>query len=93
MAAAADPRSSVTRMIRPPRAATSCMLDTVFSKMPSHGAITTTGPESGRRDLDTLHVIKAYRGVRDADAIDFGIYGEVVEPGPVRVGDPVGPVA
>ena len=55
-------------------------------------AITTAGPETGRRDFDTLHAIKAYRGVRDADAIDFGIYGEVVEPGPVRVGDPVEPV-
>jgi uncharacterized protein YcbX len=55
-------------------------------------AITTTGPESGRRDFDTLRAIKDYRGVRDADAIDFGIYGVVVEPGPVRVGDAVEPV-
>jgi uncharacterized protein YcbX len=51
-------------------------------------AITTTGPESGRRDFDTLRAIKDYRGVRDADAIDFGIYGVVVEPGR----DPVEPV-
>ncbi len=52
-------------------------------------AITTTGPDTGRRDLDTLRVIKSYRGVRDHDHIDFGVYGQVVEPGRIRVGDPV----
>lgn len=47
-------------------------------------AITTTDPERGVR---TLRVIKEYRGARDGDQFDFGIYGEVVRPGPVRVGD------
>jgi len=37
------PLGSVTRMIRPPRAATSCMLDTVLSNTRSCGAITITG--------------------------------------------------
>ena len=55
-------------------------------------AITTTSPESGRRDLDTLRVIKGYRGVRDEDAIDFGVWGDVVEPGRVRVGDEIVPL-
>ncbi len=40
---AAAPASSVMKMIRPPRAATSCMLETVFSKKRSKGAITMTG--------------------------------------------------
>jgi hypothetical protein len=40
---AAAPLASVTRMSRPPRAATSCMLETVFSKTRSWGAITITG--------------------------------------------------
>ena len=55
-------------------------------------AITTAGPDTGRRDFDTLRAIKGYRGVRDTDSIDFGIYGGVVEPGTVRVGDPIEPL-
>ena len=52
-------------------------------------AITTKDPDTGRRDLDTLGVIKEYRGLRDGKELDFGVYGEVVSPGRVRVGDPV----
>jgi uncharacterized protein YcbX len=52
-------------------------------------AATTRDPDSGVRDLDTLRLIKSYRGVRDGKAIDFGVYAEVEEPGRVRVGDPV----
>ena len=37
------PLGVVIRMILPPRAATSCMLETVFSNTRSYGAITTTG--------------------------------------------------
>jgi hypothetical protein len=37
----------------------------------------------------TLHVIKAYRGLRDGHALDFGIYAEVVAPGRVALGDSV----
>lgn len=55
-------------------------------------AITTTAPETGRRDLDTLRTITAYRGLRDGRHADFGIFGEVTEAGRVRVGDPVEPV-
>jgi uncharacterized protein YcbX len=44
------------------------------------------------RDLDTLRVIKGYRGVRDGEAIDFGVYAAVEQPGRVRVGDPVEPL-
>jgi hypothetical protein len=56
-------------------------------------AITTQDPSTGRRDLDTLRVIKDYRGVRGSKSLDFGVYGEVVEPGRVRVGDAVQPLS
>jgi uncharacterized protein YcbX len=54
-------------------------------------AITTQNPETGVADFDTLRTIKAYRGLRNG-GLDFGVYGEVVEPGRVRVGDPVEPL-
>jgi MOSC domain-containing protein len=52
-------------------------------------AATTYSPETGTRDLDTLRIIRSYRGVRDGKNLDFGIYGEVVQPGRVAVGDAV----
>jgi uncharacterized protein len=55
-------------------------------------AITTQNPETGVPDLDTLRVLKDYRGLSPARELDFGIYGEVVEPGRVRVGDLIEPV-
>jgi uncharacterized protein len=55
-------------------------------------ATTTQDPATGVRDFDTLRAITAYRGLRDGEAIDFGVYGEVVQPGRVRVGDVVAPV-
>ena len=56
-------------------------------------AITTKNPDTGERDLDTLRVIKGYRGTRGEKHLDFGVYGEVVTPGRVRVGDPIEPLA
>lgn len=56
-------------------------------------AITTKDPATGERDLDTLRVIKEYRGVRGTKYLDFGVYGVVVDPGLVRVGDAVEPLA
>jgi MOSC domain-containing protein len=55
-------------------------------------AITTTSPETGQRDLDTLRTIATYRGLRNGNQADFGVFGEVVQPGHVRVGDPVEPL-
>lgn len=55
-------------------------------------AITTQNPDTGVPDLDTLRTIKAYRGLRDGKGIDFGVFGEVAEPGRVRVGDAVEPL-
>jgi uncharacterized protein YcbX len=52
-------------------------------------AITTQDPDTGIRDLDTLRTIMAYRGLRDGKRIDFGVLGDVTEPGRVRVGDEV----
>ena len=54
-------------------------------------AITTQNPETGARDFDTLRAIRSYRGMSAERSIDFGVYGEVVRPGRVRVGDPVEP--
>lgn len=54
-------------------------------------AITTQDPDSGVPDFDTLREIKSYRGTRSDDGthIDFGVFGEVEEPGLVRFGDTV----
>jgi len=57
-------------------------------------AITTQNPETGTPDLDTLRTIAAYRGFTETEAgerhIPFGVYGEVVEPGRVTIGDAAG---
>jgi len=56
-------------------------------------AVTTRDPDTGAVDLDTLRLIKNYRGQRPADgAILFGVYGCVEQPGRVRVGDAFTPV-
>ena len=55
-------------------------------------AMTTRDADTGERDLDTLGLIKGYRGLSDRRTIDFGVYAEIMEPGVVRVGDTVEPV-
>jgi uncharacterized protein YcbX len=56
-------------------------------------AVTTRDPDTGGRDLDTLRLIKSYRGQRESDgAILFGVYGSIVQPGRVRVGDTFEPI-
>jgi uncharacterized protein YcbX len=59
-------------------------------------AITTQNPDTGVPDFDTLRTIDGYRPRRPKAAgrepIPFGVYGDVVEAGVVRVGDPVGVV-
>lgn len=53
-------------------------------------SVTTRHPDSGVVDLPTLHILKAYRGdVPSDEGLPFGVYGEVVRPGEVRLGDPV----
>ena len=56
-------------------------------------AITTQNPDSGAPDFDTLRTIKTYRpettNEKGKKHLAFGIYGEVLEPGRVAVGDEV----
>jgi uncharacterized protein YcbX len=53
-------------------------------------AVTTQNPETGEPDLDTLKALAAYRReLRATEPLPFGVYAAVVEPGRVRLGDPV----
>jgi uncharacterized protein len=63
-----------------------------LTKQDGRCRMTTRNPETGIRDFDTLKAIKAYRGLRNGKSIDFGVYGDVVAPGRIRVGDPVEPL-
>ena len=38
---------------------------------------------------DTLRTIISYRGLRDGENVDFGVYGEVERAGRIRLGDEV----
>jgi MOSC domain-containing protein len=50
--------------------------------------VTSRHPETGEIDLATLDALGEYRGgVPSTEPLPFGIYGEVVRPGTVRVGD------
>jgi uncharacterized protein YcbX len=54
--------------------------------------ITTQDPSTGLKDFETLAAIRAYRGrggLRRRSL--FGVYANVLEPGLVKVGDPVEP--
>jgi uncharacterized protein YcbX len=52
--------------------------------------ITSRDPESGTVDLPTLDILGSYReGLQTTEPLPFGVYGEVIEPGVVAVGDPV----
>jgi len=55
--------------------------------------VTTQDPNTGRKDFETLKVIARHRGRIDGGGLPFGMYARVEEPGRVRVGDPVEPVA
>jgi uncharacterized protein len=52
--------------------------------------ITSRDPETGRIDVPTLEILERYRsGLNTTEPLPFGIYGQVLEPGTVRVGDAV----
>jgi MOSC domain-containing protein len=57
-------------------------------------AVTTKNPDTGEMDLDTLGMLAAYRGEGEGhtEPLPFGVHAAVVQPGRVRVGDPVRPV-
>lgn len=55
-------------------------------------AATTRNADSGSVDLKTLRLITGYRGRQDSVfglGANFGVYGDVVEPGTISVGDTV----
>ena len=52
--------------------------------------ITSRDPDSAVADLPTLDLLRSYRGGEDGtEPLPFGVYGEVLEGGAVRIGDPV----
>lgn len=55
--------------------------------------ITSRDPESGVVDLPTLDLLGSYRGAVDGtEPLPFGVWGRVLEPGTVSVGDEVAPL-
>jgi uncharacterized protein YcbX len=53
-------------------------------------AVTTQNPRNGIPDLDTLRVLNGLRnGTPTSEPLPFGVYGQVVVPGRVAVGDAV----
>lgn len=50
-------------------------------------AVTTVDPDTGARDVDALRAMIAAKG-----APNLGVYCDVVEPGTIRLGDPVTPL-
>ena len=54
--------------------------------------VTSHDPERGVTDLDTLGVLARYRRDGRTEPLPFGVYGSVVSPGRVRVGDAVVPL-
>jgi uncharacterized protein YcbX len=52
--------------------------------------ITNRHPETGEIDLQTLKILGGYRKtIETTEPVAFGIYGEVVRPGTIGLGDPV----
>ena len=49
--------------------------------------LTTINPDTATKDFPTLDILASYRKV--GKQLMFGMYGDVVEPGIVRIGDPV----
>jgi uncharacterized protein YcbX len=54
--------------------------------------ITSQDPETGVPDMDMLSWIREHRPDGTGEPLPFGVHGKVVEPGTVRVGDPVEPL-
>lgn len=54
--------------------------------------VTSFDPDTGVSTLDTLGTLAAYRRHGRTEPLPFGVYGSVVEPGRVRLGDLAEPV-
>lgn len=51
--------------------------------------VTSQSPESGLVDMPTLELLSYRRDLPTTEPLAFGVFGEVLEPGVVRVGDSV----
>jgi MOSC domain-containing protein len=54
-------------------------------------AVTKCDPDTGASDLDTLGALAGYRREGRVEPLPFGVWGDVLVPGRVAVGDPVRP--
>ena len=54
--------------------------------------VTSQNPDTGLTDVDTLGALARYRRDGVTEPLPLGIYGEVVRPGRVRIGDTVTPL-
>src|SRR5438105_3308886 len=61
----------------------------VAGEVEADGEVTT---DMHDREVTGRRGMRASRGARDGKNIDFGVYGEVDEPGRVRLGDPIDPL-
>jgi uncharacterized protein YcbX len=59
----------------------------VFNGDVGRCVITSRDPDTGVVDLPTLVTLAAYRREGTSEALPFGVYGSVLAPGRVRVGD------
>ncbi len=53
--------------------------------------VTSQCPDTGLVDLPTLELLSYRRGLATSEPLAFGVFGEVIEPGPVRLGDAITP--
>jgi uncharacterized protein YcbX len=55
-------------------------------------AVTTQNPDTGVPTVDTLGALASYRPSDTTEPLALGVYGEVVRPGRIRLGDAVAPI-
>ncbi len=53
--------------------------------------VTSQDPDTGIVDLPTLELLSYRRGLPTTEPLAFGVYGEVLEPGRIRIGDALVP--